>query len=531
VLAVLAGLAAAAGCTLGRSPAETSSSATEEEERPNVLLLAVDDLRPLIGAYAEGPPTNASGTGGAGAGPPPAPTPHIDALAADGTLFQRAFTHYAVCAPSRATLLTGMRPDSLDMWVNQVPVRELVPGIVTLPQYFRQNGYYTASIGFKTFHNPDPPSWDERVKVDIRKNKDRIGPGRYYDPQAIAAMKKPGGGRQRGPTYEHPEVPDTAYTDGEAAGRAVEALRRVSEERPEQPFFMSVGFLRPHLPFNCPDRYWKAAGEETQKLPDNYFEPKNVTKFSLSNFGELRSYAGIPDEGPVPKEIGRGMNRAYRACVSYVDAQIGRVMDELRAQGMAENTIVVFWGDHGFKLGEHKSWSKHTVYEIDTRVPLIVRTPEGLPGAAPGEGQYTDALVETVDVYPTLAQLAGLPVPRQPQGISFVPLLENPDRPWKEAAFMQYGRGAGQSIGVMGRAVRTDRYRYVEWQREPGQPQGKLEAGGEVLARELYDHRSDPAENVNVAGQAEYAETVERLSRMLNEGRKQALPEGVEPSR
>ena len=531
-LALVLPLGAAGSVPLPPPAAEQSAAPSQAAEQPNVLLITVDDLRPTLSAYGSGESNASDG------GLPPPPTPHVDQLAEEGTLFERAFAHYAVCAPSRANLLTGLRPDSLDMWINQIPVRELVPGVVTLPQHFKQNGYRTLSVGFKVFHNPDPRSWSERIPVDISGDAPPAaadgprGPGRYYAASSIEAARQPGGGFGRGPTYEHPEVPDTAYTDGQTAARAVEALGRLGDGPNEEPFFMALGFLRPHLPFNCPDRYWEAAGEETQKLPDNYFPPENATPFSLSNVGELRSYAGIPDEGPVPEETGRALNRAYRACVSYVDAQIGRVMDELRAQGMAENTIVVFWGDHGFKLGEHESWSKHTDYEIDTRIPLIVRAPAaatraaGLPQQAGGR---TDALVETVDIFSTLTELAGLPPPQQHQGTSFAPLLSNPGQAWKEAAFMQYGRGSGQDIDVMGRAVRTDRYRYVEWQREPGQPDGRVEPGGEVLARELYDHRSDPAENVNVAGRAAYAETVERLSETLREGWKAARPERPNP--
>jgi len=528
-LAGMVALLVAGSCRPGRSASGgNASEGGADTGRPNVLLITVDDLRPALSAYAQNPGSNATRGGG---GIPAPPTPNIDRLAQEGMLFERAFAHYAVCAPSRANLLTGLRPDSLDLWTNQIPVRELVPGVVTLPEHFSNSGYRSLSVGFKVFHNPDPPSWTERIKVPIRKNKDRIGPGRYYDPEAIAAMKKPGGGQQRGPTYEHPQVPDTAYTDGETAARAVEALER--ESKREGPFFMGIGFLRPHLPFNCPDRYWEAAGEETQKLPDNYFPPENATPFSLSNFGELRSYAGIPDEGPVPEETGRALNRAYRACVSYVDAQIGRVMDELRAQGMAENTIVVLWGDHGFKLGEHKSWSKHTTYEIDTRVPLIVRAP-GRAAVDDGGGRAhrTDALVETVDIFPTLTELAGLPDPPQSQGTSFVPLLSNPEQAWKEAAFMQYARGSGQSVEVMGRVVRTDRYRYVQWQRYDEEANGGEGAYlDEILARELYDHRRAPEENHNVAADPAYADEVERLGEVLDEGWQEALPSDVEPSR
>lgn len=464
---------------------QTQGKVAAGDERPNVLLILVDDLRPEIGAY----------------GVRRAVTPHMDRLASRGLLFGRAYTQQAVCAPSRAVLLSGLRPDSTRIYDLNTPLRSVMPQHVTLPAHFRRHGYTTLSLG-KIYHHgsDDPQGWSEPPVHPV------AGVGRgYLSAEAIRAVEAyqaaHGDGSGRGPSYEAPEVHDTAYADGKVANRAIAELRRPRD----RPFFMAVGFYKPHLPFNAPRKYWDLHPEDQIRLPDNYFTPRGVTRFSLANFGELRNYTDIPRQGPVSDHKARTLIRGYLAATSYVDAQVGRVLDELQRLGLDDNTIVVLWGDHGFKLGEHAEWVKHTNFEVDTRVPLIVRAP-GMPAA----GRRTDALVETVDLYPTLSDLAGLPAPAH-QGYSFAPLLRDPTRPWKSAAFSQYPRGGG----VMGRGIRTDRYHYIEWQRRET---------GEVLARELYDHRSDPQENVNVAGEERYAAAASELSGQLAAGWRAALP-------
>jgi arylsulfatase A-like enzyme len=485
--AVALSLSLATACTPGGPPAGSPDPAGRPE-RPNVLFILVDDLRPELGAY----------------GVERAVTPNIDRLASQGVLFERAYTQQAVCAPSRAVLLTGLRPDSTRIYDLNTPVRSVMPEHVTLPQHFRRHGYTTVALG-KVYHHDDddPQGWSVGP---IEPEGEWRGRG-HLSAEAIRAVEAYEAEHHdrsgRGPAYEAPAVPDTAYEDGKIANRAIEQMRRLRD----QPFFLAVGFKKPHLPFNAPRKYWDLYPPEQIRLPDNYFKPEGVTPYSLANFGELRNYTVIPKQGPVSDEKARGLIRGYLAATSYVDAQIGRVLEELDRLGLAENTVAVLWGDHGFKLGEHAEWVKHTNFEIDTRVPLMVRS----PGTTRAGGR-SRAFVETVDIYPTLSELAGLPAPAH-QGLSFAPLLWDPNRAWKRAAFSQYPRGGG----VMGRGIRTDRYHYIEWQRGPTR---------EVVAREIYDHQVDPQENRNLAGDPRLAPTVSELSRMLAPGGRAALPGG-----
>jgi arylsulfatase A-like enzyme len=285
---------------------------------------------------------------------------------------------------------------------------------------------------------------------------------------------------------------------------ADEAVRVLGEIR-DRPFFLGVGFLKPHLPFIAPKRYWDLYQREKIDLADNPFAPKDAPQLAFSNWGELRNYFGMPKEGPVTEEQARTLIHGYLACVSYTDAQIGRVLDELQRLGLADNTAVVLWGDHGWKLGEHGMWCKHTNFELDAHAPMIC--------AVPGQkapGSKSPALTEFVDIYPSLCDACGLEKPAHLEGTSFTPLLDRPDRPWKSAAFSQYPRGGG----VMGYSMRTDRYRFTRWQNKDGS----------AAAVELYDHQKDPKENVNVAGLPENAALVEKLTAQLQAGWKAARP-------
>jgi arylsulfatase A-like enzyme len=300
-------------------------------------------------------------------------------------------------------------------------------------------------------------------------------------------------------------VPDEAYQDGRCARLAIDEMRRLNEG--DDPFFLAAGFLKPHLPFNAPRRYWDLYDREEVPLAPNPFPPEDVRDLSLTNFGELRGYYAIPGDGPVPDELARELVHGYAACVSYVDAQFGLLMEELRNLGLYENTAVILWGDHGWKLGEHACWCKHTNFEIDAHAPLMISAP-----GTRGEARRTSRLVEFVDMYPTLCELCELEIPPHCEGLSFTPLMERPDRPWKNAAFSQYPRGEE----IMGYTMRTDTHRYTEWQDR---------TKGAVRARELYDHRRDGQENVNRAGRDECAAKVEGLSEQLNRGWQAAEPE------
>lgn len=464
----------------------SSSVAAEPAGKFNVLMIAVDDLRPTFGCY----------------GHPEIKTPNLDALAAGGTLFERAYVMQAVCSPSRTCLLTGRRPDTTKVYDLQTHFRKNLPDIVTLPQHFKNHGYHTQAVG-KVYHSSlddkaswSAPTWDPRNSPEIRDAKGESTKSKSASKRTV--NKETG----RGPAWESLDVEDEQLGDGLSAKRAVELLNELKDRR----FFLAVGFYKPHLPFVAPKKYFDLYPRESIKLPTNMYPPKNVTEYSLTSFGELRSYAGVPQKGPVGDEEARDLIRGYYAAASYTDAQIGRVLDELTSLGLDETTVVCMWGDHGWKLGEHGGWCKHTNFEDDTHAPLIFRVPDQQrPGAT------TPALAEFVDVYPTLAELCGLPMPEGVEGVSLAPVIADPARPWKRAAFSQYPRG-----DVMGYSMRTDRYRYTEWQDRKT---------GKVAACELYDHQVDPAENENVADAEANRDLVAKLSEQLQAGWRAALPE------
>jgi arylsulfatase A-like enzyme len=309
----------------------------------------------------------------------------------------------------------------------------------------------------------------------------------------------------RGPPFEAANEPDDSYADGQTAVKAIETLQRLKKE--DKPFFLGVGFVRPHLPYTCPQKYWDLYPAETIKLPENSYRPKNGVAPAFDDPYEVRSYGTVPPKGDFPLELKLNMIRGYRACVSHMDAQVGRVLDELDRLGMRENTIVVLWGDHGYHLGENDYWTKMTNFELCTRVPLIVSLPKHASA-----GQHTRGMVELVDLYPTLSELCGLSLPAHLEGTSFAPLFDKPDRAWKTAAFSQYLRRGKDAF--MGRSIRTDRWRYTEW----------TSAKGESGGVELYDEKNDPQENVNVAGDPANQEVVSKMAAELKAGWRPHVP-------
>jgi uncharacterized repeat protein (TIGR03987 family) len=494
-----------------------SRSHTSEAERPNVLFIAVDDLRPELGVY----------------GNRYVRSPSIDRLAASGVTFLQAHVQQAVCNPSRASVMTGLRPDSLRVWDLQTDFRNTVPDAVTLPQHFMRHGYHTAAIG-KIYHNviPDSVSWSEpKLHVDgYPFDPDAV----YRDPRNVALQEarkaeiirsgqedryidRYGLWYLKAAATEAVDGPDDLYYDGAQTDLAIEKLRALVSN--EQPFFFAVGFYRPHLPFNAPQRYWDLYDPDSIPPAAVSRVPEGAPVMAINNMRELRGYTDFRDvphplDGGVPGADARRLKHGYYASVSYIDAQVGRLLDALDQLGIAEHTIVVLWGDHGWKLGEHGSWAKMTNYETDTRAPLIVRAPSGT-----GAGSRVSALVEMVDLYPTLAELAGLPVPEFLQGTSLVPLMADSEKPWKTAVFSQFLREgiwiAPDGIEYMGYAVRTERYRYVRWVRWET---------GETVAYELYDHLEDPGENRNLTGQPGYDEILGRLEAVEEAGWRAARP-------
>lgn len=435
-------------CALLSLAAELSGA----DQRWNVLFFFVDDLRPLLGCYGE----------------PLIRTPNIDRLAAGGFVFERAYCQIATCGPSRHSLLTSRRPDTLRLYAwDDIDFRAAVPDAVTLPQHFRNHGYHTQGLG-KVFHgvtglmtrgriaDSDPVSWSVPKWMP---SKPRWGPEgealhrRIRDDPNIPTLNEQGS--KRGVLgYEAPDLPDGDLSDGETADKAITVLREIAA----RPFFLAVGFNNPHLPFVAPKKYWDLYDRNTIPAPANPDPPRGAPEFALTKGGDLRIYRDIPPTGPVPDEQARALRHGYDAAVSYMDACVGRVLDELDRLDLRRRTIVVLWGDQGWQLGEHGQWSKHTNYEAATRVPLIVSVPGGRPGRS-------ERLVESLDVYPTLAELCGLErdLDRRLEGTSFVPLLRDPRRPWKAAAFSQFPRTIPAVGRCMGYAMRTERYRLVEW--------------------------------------------------------------------
>jgi iduronate 2-sulfatase len=302
-------------------------------------------------------------------------------------------------------------------------------------------------------------------------------------------------------------VPDDTFHDGKVADLAVTTLRDLSKK--SEPFFLAIGFVKPHLPFVAPKKYWDLYDPAKIQLAPNKFRPKDAPEYAIQPGGEMRAYHGIPS-GSIPDDLARQLKHGYYAAISYMDAQVGKVLDELDRLGLREKTIIVLWGDHGWKLGEHDAWCKHSNAENDTNAPLLLSSP-GMKQA----GTRTNALVEFVDIYPTLSELAGLPLPGHLEGRSFKPVLEDPRRAWKTAAFSQYPRSnAGQAL--MGYSMRTDRYRFTAWV-ERNNP-------SKIEALELYDHSTDPQENQNLANQSEHQALVADLTRQWRAGWQAALP-------
>jgi len=447
--------------------------------KPNVLFICVDDLKPLLGCY----------------GTKSVRSPNIDRLAGRGLLFERAYCNQAVCAPSRNTLMTGVRSTTLGIYDLGTNFRQAIPDAVTLPQYFMRHGYRAEALG-KVFHvghgnHEDPASWSvphfAEKSIAYLLPESRANQGLTRE-EALFANVTDVARLPRGAPFESVDVPDNAYPDGRIAEEAIRRLQ-LAKAKPSNPFFLAVGFLKPHLPFCAPKKYWDFYDRASFTVPALRTPPEGAPSYAPTTWGELRQYSDIPETGPLTDDQARTMIHGYHAAVSYVDAQIGRVLDELNRLGLAATTIIVLWGDHGWHLGDHGMWSKHTNYEEATHIPLLIIAP-GITRA----GTRTRALVETVDLYPTLCELAGLPKPNLPQtleGRSLVPVLKRPARENKEAIFHVFPRNRRGDGQILGRAVRTQRYRLVEW-KKPG-------AASDSADLELYDYKADPLETRNLA--------------------------------
>ncbi|QDT12657.1 sulfatase-like hydrolase/transferase [Planctomycetes bacterium K23_9] len=470
-------------------PSEPESSSAPKPKH-NVLFIAVDDLRPSMGCY----------------GDEHAITPNMDRLASRGVQFDRAYCQVAVCNPSRASLMTGLRPDKLGVWTLPIHFREAMPDAVTMPQWFRKFGYTAVSHG-KIFHNPtpDPQSWSEPIR-SLPKLPDPYPEGTRETVQAAMKALPANDWRKnnlRRPSTASPDLPDNQILDGAQTDVAIESLRRLGNQ--DEPFFLAMGYIRPHLAWVAPKKYWDM--HDPAKLPVMLDQEVigDTPPYAPHNNSELSHYVDLID---MPKPSSktslsaqkmRHLVHGYYACVSYIDAQIGRLLDALDKEGLADDTIVVLWSDHGWKLGEHRGWGKMTNYEIDARVPLIVASPNMKTA-----GQRTQQLAELLDLYPTLCELAGIDVPEFVDGKSLVPLLQGVNEPVREAAMSQYYRRF-DGREYMGYSMRTDKYRFIEWR--------DFETGS-VTDRELYDHRQGLSEDFNVIDTVDN-KVVEKLTDQL----------------
>jgi iduronate 2-sulfatase len=484
------------------APLTALKAADASSKKPNVLFIAVDDLKPLLGCYDVAW----------------IKTPNIDRLAARGTVFAANHCQVAFCAPSRASLLTGLRPDANGLYLNPDKASDWLrthwPDLVTLPQQFKNHGYITHPIhkvfdGRTVDAGHDRASWTVPYGPWEMAPGEKPGPGGYQDPatKAQLAEAKEQGRPVSGPATEGYDIPDNAYHDGGVAYTAAKRIREFSKK--DQPFFLAVGFVKPHLPFIAPKKYWDLYDRESlplaafQQLPQG--SPHDLAFYS--NSGELRAYSDVSKVGAISEAQQRELVHGYAACVSYIDALVGKLMETLKECGIEDNTIICLWGDHGYHLGEHGHWGKLTNYEDATRAPLLIVDP------ARKNKPQVGALTEFLDVYPTLCDLAGLPIPAHVQGKSLVPLMRGETEKLHEAAISQMSPGAKK--GVMGWTLRTPRYRYIEWRKAKLDGENPV-FSGEVLSTEFYDYEKDPIERENLVGKPEYAKVVKEQQALFD---------------
>ena len=438
------------------------SSRKNEEHPKNILFIAVDDLRPELNFY----------------GADHIVSPNLDRLAVESLVFNRAYCNIPVCGASRASLLTGARPTRKRFIDARTEKDKDYPEAISLPMLLKQNGYKTISNG-KIYHNrkDDIDAWDEIW------NADALWDFALPKSQVIRNNTK------RGLPFEAAQVHDSVYRDGKLALKVIKDLQ--SLQKSNKPFFLTMGVAKPHLPFTAPKKYWDLYKREDIKLPESYVQPKSTPKKAFHKYGELRQYESIPKNGHLSDDLAKELIHGYYACVSYVDAQIGLVLDELKRLELDEDTIVILWGDHGWNLGDHKLWSKHVTFETALRTPLLIK----VPGKT--KGQKTNAITEYIDIYPSLAELVGLEIPKTVDGKSFVPIIngEVQEKDWAISKFKD-------AVTL----IKGDLF-YTEW----------IKDDGIAYSRMLFDHKFDPLELNNLAENPKHQETVKKLAKELRE--------------
>ena len=484
--------------TPGIATAKTSET-RKADSRPNVVLIAIDDMKPWIGPY----------------GDPIAKTPAMDRLASQGTTFNNAYCQVALSGPTRSSLMTGLNPDHTGVWWLMGSFRKNNPDIVTMPEALKNNGYETVGVG-KVYH----PLRDKAVKDD---------PKSWSLPyiKTQGATYALGNGRV---ATECADVPDNGYIDGVIAEEAVKALGKLKDG--DKPFFLGVGFKKPHLPFCAPKKYWDMYTRDEMPVAQFQGIAENDVEYAYHNSLEVKGYSDIPpfesyiDTQHLDGDTQRRLLHAYYACISYTDAQVGKVLDAIEKEGLADNTIVILYGDHGYHLGDHGMWNKMTNFEQATRVPLIVSAP-GMKG-----GKKSSSMVEFLDVFPTVCELTGTPAPQQLDGTSLVPVLKNANKKVKDYAMSQYSRTTTEDYTIStdtdlkgkadmlkedihGYAIRDPRYRLVEWTK--GFKTYMPFDEDMVIGYQLFDYQKDPQETRNVANDPAYAGVVKKLKKQLRE--------------
>lgn len=480
---------------------------TTKNDKPNILFVSVDDLRPELGCY----------------GKDQIQSPHLDQLAREGTIFTRAYCQQAVCSPSRISVMTGLRPDSTYIYDNRTHHRERQPDVVTLTQHFIRHGYHAVDFG-KIFHGHmgkfnDGLSWSEPWYYPPQNYTDNLRGYLSKENRNILKQKgSPGHPWFHGSAFEAEDVPDASYPDGMTAEAALEALPRLKKMSDKgKPFFLALGIEKPHLPFLAPKKYWDLYDPREIQLSAVDTFPKGAPDMAGTHpVREIKWYHGVPADGNFSVEEAQNLIHGYYACVSYIDALVGKVLNKIRELDLEENTIVILWSDHGWKLSDYGAWSKGTNYEIDARVPLILKVP-----GSNNQSASSPALVELVDIYPTLCELVGIPLPPHLQGKSFASLVENPSAAGFDYAFTQFPRGEITRSGIpemMGYSMRTSHYRYTRWINFKT---------GEILGEELYDHRNDPQETINLAASPETQEIVSIQSAIFDQRFRESLIAGL----
>ena len=473
-------------------------------DHPNVLLIIVDDLKPLINAYGQSQMV----------------TPNIDMLSKKSAIFTNAHSQQALCSPSRVSFLTGMRPDYTRVWDLVTLRQDKVPSLLTLPEFFKNQGYETVGLG-KVFHNREDQDYSfwttpfhgsGRVKFS-KNHPPPVFHHRYQNEKSRAAIDAAGLGNLKDAlkkagaltSVENEDVADDAYMDGAITLKALRLIKRLGKK--ERPFFMTVGFRKPHLPFIAPRKYWELYNRDEIKLSTFQSKAKDSPNLAYHRFGELTVYSDIQESMNDMKLINEAKQRelihGYYACVSYIDAQVGLLMTNLKKLGLDENTVVILMGDHGWHLGDHGIWCKHSNFEQATRTPLIIHSPNIKNRIS------NNSPVELLDVFPTICDLTNLEKPNHLQGKSLVPILRNQSDSVKSFALSQYPRGKH-----MGYALRTKRYRYIEWHLKKNAVNGVYDPKN-IIATELYDYEVDPNETRNIINNGTYVEISMNLKKEL----------------